>query len=62
MNHLDDLLAGIDVALTDEILDRIGDIVAPGADIGTLDQEYLPPALQNPSLRRRSLEGRGGAT
>jgi hypothetical protein len=29
------------------------EIVPPGADVGTLDQAYLPPALLNPSLRRR---------
>jgi aryl-alcohol dehydrogenase-like predicted oxidoreductase len=36
--QLDDLLAGLDVALTDEILDRIHEIVPPGTDVGTLDQ------------------------
>jgi hypothetical protein len=58
MEQLDDLLAGFDVALTDEILDRIDEIVPPGTDIGTLDQAYLPPALQNPSLRRRPVNER----
>jgi aryl-alcohol dehydrogenase-like predicted oxidoreductase len=61
MSHLDDLLAGVEVALTDEILDQIDEIVAPGADIGRLDQDYVPPALQTPSLRRRSLEERAAA-
>jgi aryl-alcohol dehydrogenase-like predicted oxidoreductase len=61
MSHLDDLLAGVDVALTDEILDRIDEIVAPGADIGRLDQDYVPPSLLNPSLRRRPLEERAAA-
>ena len=53
MEQLDDLLAGADVTLTDEILDRIDEIVPPGTDVGTLDQAYLPPALLNSSLRRR---------
>jgi len=53
MEQLDDLLAGFDVTLSDEILDRIDEIVPPGTDIGTLDQAYRPPALQDPSLRRR---------
>jgi aryl-alcohol dehydrogenase (NADP+) len=53
MDHLDDLLAGLDVTLTDDILDRIDEIVPPGTDVGTLDQAYKPPALANPSLRRR---------
>jgi len=52
-DQLDDLLAGVDVTLTDEILDRIDEIVPPGTDVGTLDQAYLPPALLTPSLRRR---------
>ncbi|GGM94574.1 hypothetical protein GCM10011609_35060 [Lentzea pudingi] len=54
MAHLDDLLAGVDVTLTDDVLDRIDEIVPPGFDVGTLDQAYIPPALQNPLLRRRT--------
>jgi aryl-alcohol dehydrogenase-like predicted oxidoreductase len=61
MAQLDNLLAGVDVTLTDEILDRIDAIVAPGTDVGTLDQAYLPPALQRPDLRRRPLEERAAA-
>ncbi|BCL28701.1 aldo/keto reductase [Streptomyces aurantiacus] len=53
MSHLDDLLAGLDVVLTDDILDRIDEIVPPGTDVGTLDQAYTPPALQRAALRRR---------
>ncbi|MDT0300885.1 aldo/keto reductase [Streptomonospora wellingtoniae] len=53
MSHLDDLLSGVDVALTGDILDRIDEIVPPGTDVGTLDQAYVPPALRQPSLRRR---------
>jgi aryl-alcohol dehydrogenase-like predicted oxidoreductase len=61
MEQLDDLLAGFDVTLTDEILDRIDEIVPPGTDIGTLDQAYLPPALQHANLRRRPVEERAAA-
>jgi aryl-alcohol dehydrogenase-like predicted oxidoreductase len=61
MEQLDDLLAGLDVALTDEILDQIDEIVPPGTDIGTLDQAYLPPALQDPVLRRRPVAERAAA-
>jgi aryl-alcohol dehydrogenase-like predicted oxidoreductase len=53
MEQLDDLLASVHVTLTDEILDRIDDIVRPGTDVGTLDMAYRPPALQRPDLRRR---------
>ena len=52
MDHLDGLLTGLDVTLTDDILDRIDEIVPPGTDVGTLDQAYQPPALELPSLRR----------
>jgi aryl-alcohol dehydrogenase-like predicted oxidoreductase len=61
IEQLDDLIAGFDVALTDEILDRIDEIVPPGTDIGRLDQRYVPPALQTPSLRRRPVGERSAA-
>ena len=61
MEQLDDLLAGVDVALTDDVLDRIDEIVPPGTDVGTLDQAYVPPALQNTSLRRRPLNERSAS-
>jgi aryl-alcohol dehydrogenase-like predicted oxidoreductase len=53
MEQLDDLLAGVDVTLTDEILDQIDEIVPPGTDVGTLDMAYRTPALQRQDLRRR---------
>lgn len=34
MQQLDDLLAGADVVISDEILDRIDEVVAPGVDAG----------------------------
>jgi aryl-alcohol dehydrogenase-like predicted oxidoreductase len=55
MDHLEDLLAGLDVALGDDILDRIDEIVPPGTDVTTLDQDYRPAALDTASLRRRPL-------
>ena len=58
MDHLDGLLSGLDVTLTDDILDRIDEIVPPGTDIGKLDQAYQPPALTSPGLRRRPQTGR----
>jgi aryl-alcohol dehydrogenase-like predicted oxidoreductase len=61
MSHLDDLLAGTDVTLSDDILDRIDKIIPPGTDIGTLDQAYVPPAIQLPNLRRRHAEHRAAA-
>jgi len=62
MEQLDDLLAGADVTLTDDILDRIDEIVPPGTDIGLPDQSaYLPPVLQRPDLRRRPVNARTAA-
>ncbi|MFI6345521.1 aldo/keto reductase [Streptomyces sp. NPDC050560] len=61
MEHLDDLLAGLDVALGDDVLDRVDEIVPPGTDIGVLDQAHLPPALEVPGLRRRPRAGRAAA-
>jgi aryl-alcohol dehydrogenase (NADP+) len=59
--QLDGLLAGFEVALSDEILDRIDAIVTPGTDVGTLDQAYDPPAIEQPGLRRRPPSERAGA-
>jgi aryl-alcohol dehydrogenase-like predicted oxidoreductase len=53
MDHLDGLLAGLDVTLTDDVLDRIDEIVPPGTDVGVLDQAYQPAALTDSRLRRR---------
>jgi aryl-alcohol dehydrogenase-like predicted oxidoreductase len=61
MDHLDDLLAGQDVELTDDVLDRVDEIVPPGTDVTPLDQEYKPPALLDPALRRRPAGRRGAA-
>jgi aryl-alcohol dehydrogenase (NADP+) len=61
MEQLDDLLTSADISLSDEILDRIDEIVAPGTDVGTLDMAYNPPAIQRASLRRRPVDERAAA-
>ena len=63
MDHLDDLLAGLDVTLADDVLDRIDEIVPPGTDIAPLDraQAVAPPAIEHPHLRRRPLQDRAAA-
>ncbi|MFF7365208.1 aldo/keto reductase [Streptomyces sp. NPDC008125] len=61
MAHLDDLLAGAEASLSDEILDRIDAVVPPGTDIGKLDMAYDPPAIQQAALRRRSDAERAAA-
>lgn len=58
MEHLDDLLAGLDIALSDDVLDRIDQIVPPGTDVGILDQAYVPRAIEQTPLRRRPLAER----
>jgi len=62
IEQLDDLLAGVEVTLTDEILDRIDAIVPPGTTVGLPDEAaYLPPALQRADLRRRPVAERAAA-
>jgi aryl-alcohol dehydrogenase-like predicted oxidoreductase len=61
MEQLDDLLAGADVVLSDDILDRIDEIVPPGTDVGALDMAYRPEAIQHTSLFRRPTAERAAA-
>jgi aryl-alcohol dehydrogenase (NADP+) len=61
MGHLDGLLSGLDVTLSDDVLDRIDEIVPPGTDVGTLDQAYQPPAVADRGLRRRPVTARAAA-
>jgi len=62
MEQLDDLLAGVDVTLTDDLLDQIDEIVPPGTNVGAPDSSaYLPPALLQPALRRRPEPQRSAA-
>ena len=53
LDQLDDLLAGADITLGDDILDRIDEIVAPGTDVGVSDVGYVPPSVSDTALRRR---------
>ena len=59
--QLDDLLAGVDVVLTDDVLDAIDAIVPPGTDVGRLDMAYDPPAVAQVALRRRPAGERAAA-
>jgi aryl-alcohol dehydrogenase-like predicted oxidoreductase len=61
MEQLEDLLAGAEIALSDEVLDRVDEIVPPGADIGQLQMAYNPPAVVTPALRRRPIGERTAA-
>ena len=52
--QLDDLLAARETVLSDDILDRIDEIVPPGVDVASLEQSaYTPPAIAQVALRRR---------
>ena len=52
MEHLESQLPAAGVELSDEILDRIDEIVAPGVNLHTDDAGWENPALA-PSARRR---------
>jgi aryl-alcohol dehydrogenase-like predicted oxidoreductase len=54
MEHLESQLTAADVTLTDDVLDRIDEIVPPGINLNPGDGGYTPPALADPSLRRRA--------
>ena len=58
IEQLDDLLAGVAVRLTDDILDRIDQIAPPGSDIGVNGAAYVPPAILRADLRRRPVDER----
>ena len=51
--QLADLLAGADLVLGDDVLDRIDEIVPPGTDLNRHDVDHTPPALADKALRRR---------
>jgi aryl-alcohol dehydrogenase (NADP+) len=51
--QLADLLAGADLVLTGDVLDRIDEIVPPGTDLNPADADYTPPAVGDKALRRR---------
>jgi aryl-alcohol dehydrogenase-like predicted oxidoreductase len=61
MEQLDDLLAGADIVLSDDLLDKIDAIVPPGTDVSPMDMAYNPPAVLNAQLRRRALDDRSAA-
>ncbi|MET9221452.1 MULTISPECIES: aldo/keto reductase [unclassified Streptomyces] len=51
--QLTDLLAGADVALSDDVLDRIDEIVPPGVNLNQKDILFLPSTLGDKHTRRR---------
>jgi len=62
MEHLDGYLSGAGVALSDEVLDRIDEIVPPGIDVAPLEgAAYVPPAISDLASRRRRADQRTAA-
>lgn len=61
MAHLDDLLAGAEARLSDDVLNRIDEIAPPGGDIGLNAAAYHPPAILKAELRRRAVAERAAA-
>jgi aryl-alcohol dehydrogenase-like predicted oxidoreductase len=52
MEHVDSQLAAADTVLTDDILDKIDEIVPPGITLNPADNGWANPYLE-PSARRR---------
>ena len=61
MEQFDDLLAGAELRLSDELLDRIDQIALPGEDVGINAAMYQPPAMTTATLRRRPAAERAAA-
>ncbi|HEY0577981.1 MAG TPA: aldo/keto reductase [Pseudonocardia sp.] len=53
MEHLESQLGAVDVVLSTEVLDEIDKIVPPGVNFSRADGGYVPPSVDDPSLRRR---------
>ncbi|YBV97320.1 aldo/keto reductase [Phyllobacteriaceae bacterium JZ32] len=62
MEQFDGLLTGAGMALSDDVLDRIDEIVPPGVDIAPLERAaYVPPSIADASQRRRPIAERAVA-
>lgn len=61
MAQLDDVLAGAEVVLDDDMLDTIDGIVPPGSDVDPGDVSYEPPGIGDVAQRRRPSADRSAA-
>ena len=61
MDQLTDILAGADVTLEDDVLDRIDQIVPPGVNLNASDAGFQPRALADADARRRPLARRAAS-
>jgi aryl-alcohol dehydrogenase-like predicted oxidoreductase len=53
MEQFDSQIGAVDIHLEDELLDEIDAIVPPGTNFNPADSGYIPPAIEDASLRRR---------
>lgn len=53
MEQLTSQLGSTELQLSDDVLDRIDEIVPPGTNLNAADGGYQPPSLTDSSLRRR---------
>jgi aryl-alcohol dehydrogenase-like predicted oxidoreductase len=61
MEHLEASLRGATLTLTDQVLDRIDEIVPPGTDLYRVDGAWRPPSLTETNQRRRPVSARAAA-
>ena len=54
MEHLESQLPALEVRLSPEVMDRIDEIVPPGIDLNVTDIGWIPAAIGDTTLRRRS--------
>jgi hypothetical protein len=52
MEHLESQIGAADVVLSDDVLDRIDEIVPPGVDVNPVDRGWSDPALAKGARRR----------
>jgi aryl-alcohol dehydrogenase-like predicted oxidoreductase len=55
--HLESQIGSADVVLTDDVLDAIDEIVAPGTNFTWADAGYSPPGVADARARRRPARG-----
>jgi aryl-alcohol dehydrogenase-like predicted oxidoreductase len=61
IEQLEDTLAGVNIVLADEVLDRIDEIVPPGESIGAMDMVYRGSEVGDKTMRRRQAAQRSAA-
>jgi hypothetical protein len=54
MEHLESQLPALELRLGVDVLDRIDEIVPPGSDLNDTDVGWVPAAIADKGLRRRT--------